>query len=317
MADVAEFDLIRHFFSGIGSGPHVVKGVGDDCAIIAPPPGCQLVVTTDTLVEGVHFPAACDARVLGRRALRVNLSDLAAMGADVLGIQLALTLPRADADWLAAFSAGLAADCEAFACPLLGGDTTRGPLTVTITALGTVPVGNALLRSGARPGDRLYVTGSLGDARGALEVMDEHGGGGGALAQRYWLPQPRLTAGVLLRGLASAALDISDGLAQDAGHIARASGVGCRIEVASLPVSAALAGIVDRDRALLWALTGGDDYELCFTVPPHNVPAVERALNDAGEAYARIGEMVVGEGVTCLDGEGQPMTVERGGYAHF
>ncbi|MCK9563954.1 MAG: thiamine-phosphate kinase, partial [Bacteroidales bacterium] len=237
MAAVAEFDLIRRYFSGIGASPHLVLGVGDDCAIIAPPAGSQLVITTDTLVAGVHFPHDCDAGALARRALRVNLSDLAAMGADVLGIQLALTLPRGDADWLASFSAGLAADCEAFACPLMGGDTTRGPLAVTVTALGTVPAGQALLRSGAGVGDQLYVTGSVGDARAALEVMDERGEGGGDLADRYWLPQPRLTAGALLRGLASAALDVSDGLVQDAGHIASASGLGCRIEVNSLPLS--------------------------------------------------------------------------------
>jgi len=317
MAAVSEFELIRRYLSAIGTSPHLVLGVGDDCAIIAPPADRQLVVTTDTLVAGVHFPPDCAAGALARRALRVNLSDLAAMGADVLGIQLALTLPAADTSWIEAFSAGLAADCEMFACPLMGGDTTRGPLAVTITAMGTVPTGQALLRSGAQVGDQLYVTGSLGDARAALEVMDTSGAGGGALASRYWLPQPRLLAGTLLRGLASAALDISDGLVQDAGHIARASGIGCQIEIAALPLSEALTGAFERDQAVTWALAGGDDYELCFTVPRRHVAAVERALIAADQPFTRIGEMVAGQGLRCVDAEGQVVALEREGYAHF
>lgn len=317
MVAVAEFDLIRRYFTGLGNGPQLVLGVGDDCAIIAPPADSQLVITTDTLVAGVHFPHDCDAGALARRALRVNLSDLAAMGAVPLGIQLALTLPQADTDWLAAFSAGLAADCREFACPLMGGDTTRGPLAVTITALGTVPTGQALLRSGASAGDQLYVTGTLGDARAALEVMDASGAGGGILGQRYWLPEPRLAAGELLRGLASAALDISDGLVQDAGHIAAASGLGCQIQVSSLPLSKALTNGFERVVAETWGLTGGDDYELCFTVPPQHVAAIEHVLTGAGQTFTRIGEMVAGQGVHCVDSAGQAVAVEQGGYVHF
>src|SRR5690606_9849738 len=227
-----EFDLIRRFFTVIGgAGPHIALGVGDDGALLDQAPGCQLAISTDTLVEGVHFPVACDPEALAGRALRVNLSDLAAMGAEPLGFQLALTLPSADEVWLAAFSRGLARDAGLFGCPLMGGDTTRGPLAITVTVIGTLPAGAALRRGGAGAGDLLYVTGTLGDARGALDVPRE-----AHLAARYWRPEPRLAAGRLLRQFASAALDVSDGLAQDAGHIAAASGLGCRIEADRLPL---------------------------------------------------------------------------------
>lgn len=318
MAAVTEFELIRRYFTGLGGkSPGQVLGVGDDCAILAPPPGRHLAITTDTLVAGVHFPTDCDPSLLARRALRVNLSDLAAMGADPLGIQLALTLPEARPSWLEAFSEGLARDCALFACPLLGGDTTRGPLSVTITALGTLPAGSALTRGGASAGDRLYVTGTLGDARAALAVMDDRGIGGGVLGDRYWLPEPRLAAGRLLRGLASAALDISDGLVQDAGHIAAASGLGCRVETWRLPLSTALLERFPAATAQQWALGGGDDYELCFTVPPQRAAEVEATLTAAGQPFACIGEMEIGNGVRCVDADGRPVAVERGGYAHF
>ncbi|MEA3298788.1 MAG: thiamine-phosphate kinase [Pseudomonadota bacterium] len=308
-----EFDLIRRFFTGIGgAGPDIALGVGDDCALLDPPPGCQLAISTDTLVEGVHFPVACDPEALAGRALRVNLSDLAAMGAEPLGFQLALTLPSADEVWLAAFSRGLARDAGLFGCPLMGGDTTRGPLATTVTVIGTLPAGAALRRGGAGAGDLLYVTGTLGDARGALDVPGE-----AHLAARYWRPEPRLAAGRLLRQFASAALDVSDGLAQDAGHIAAASGLGCRIEADRLPLSAALVDACGRALASRHALTGGDDYELCFSVPPGKAEAMEAALAAAGEPVTRIGAMVQGAGVICVDGEGEPITLERSGYAHF
>ncbi|HLS99102.1 MAG: thiamine-phosphate kinase [Porticoccaceae bacterium] len=308
-----EFDLIRRFFTGIGgAGPDIALGVGDDCALLDPPPGCQLAISTDTLVEGVHFPVACDPEALAGRALRVNLSDLAAMGAEPLGFQLALTLPSADEVWLAAFSRGLARDAGLFGCPLMGGDTTRGPLAITVTVIGTLPAGAALRRGGAGAGDLLYVTGTLGDARGALDVPGE-----AHLAARYWRPEPRLAAGRLLRQFASAALDVSDGLAQDAGHIAAASGLGCRIEADRLPLSAALVDACGRALASRHALTGGDDYELCFSVPPGKAEAMEAALAAAGEPVTRIGAMVPGAGVLCVDGQGEPITLERSGYAHF
>lgn len=309
-----EFDLIRRFFTGIGGdSPRIALGVGDDCALLDPSPGAHLAISTDTLVEGVHFPAACDPEALAGRALRVNLSDLAAMGAEPLGFQLALTLPSADEAWLAAFSRGLARDAGEFRCPLIGGDTTRGPLAITLTVLGSVPVGTALRRGGARAGDLLYVTGTLGDARGALDMP----GSEGYLAERYWRPEPRLVAGRLLREFASAALDVSDGLAQDAGHIAAASGLGCRIETDRLPLSAALVAAFGRALATRHALAGGDDYELCFSVPPARADAMEAALAAAGEPVTRIGAVVSGAGVACVDGDGHPVTLERSGYAHF
>ncbi|MFA5494515.1 MAG: thiamine-phosphate kinase [Porticoccaceae bacterium] len=315
---IREFALIRRYFAGLGGGSdHLVLGVGDDCALIDPPPGCRLAVTVDTLVEGIHFQPGCEPGALAGRALRLNLSDLAAMGADPLGFLLALTLPAADEAWLDAFSRGLAADAERFACPLVGGDTTRGPLAITITAMGAVPRGQALTRSGASAGDYLYVTGTLGDSRGALAALAADGSGGGELAERFWRPEPRLAAGRLLREFASAALDVSDGLAQDVGHIAVASGLACRVEVASLPLSAALVAAYGIDTARQWALTGGEDFELCFTVPPSRAGAMEQVLAAHGHRVTRIGAMVDGQGVVCVDEQGAALTLERAGYAHF
>ncbi len=316
---LGEFDLINRYFAGLGAPTSALAlGIGDDCALLSPAPGDQLAVTTDTQVADVHFPAGAEADLIARRCLRVNLSDLAAMGAAPLAFQLALTLPETDEHWLSAFSTGLARDAAGFTCPLSGGDTTRGPLSVTITALGTVAAGEALRRDGARAGDLVYATGTLGDARGALEVLAAPPSEtNDYLLQRYWLPVPRLAAGMELRGIASAAIDISDGLLQDLGHITAASGLGAVIEVESLPLSPALVELAGDSRAREWALTGGDDYELCFTVPPGHEQAMHSAMAAAAVPVTRIGKLVSEPGVRCLDASGHEIAVTGGGYSHF
>lgn len=314
-----EFALIDNFFRGLGR--HTAElSVGDDCALMQLAPGETLAVTTDTLVAGVHFIADCDAGLLARRCLRVNLSDLAAMGAEPRWFQLALTLPAVDRDWLQAFHDGLRADCEQYAIELTGGDTTRGPLTITLTLLGAVPVGKAMLRSGARPGDAVYVSGSLGDGRAALELLDDASqlktAAESYLLNRYWLPEPRLALGQRLRPVASAAIDISDGLLADLGHICERSGVGAEIDLHRLPLSAALESMAP-DRAVNWALSGGDDYELCFTVPPERIAQVDDIAAETGLQLAPVGRIVAGQRVRCLDAQGGETIVRERGYTHF
>lgn len=266
-----EFDLIERFFTGLGAGPGVTLAVGDDCALLAPPAGELLATSVDTLVCGVHFPADAAPGDIAYRAVAAAASDLAAMAALPLGMTLALTVPAADEAFFGAFAAGLrevSADCR---LPLVGGDTTRGPLSVTVQVLGAVPEGAALTRAGARPGDRLCVSGPLGDAAAALACSNgtwnaprEHRA---YLHHRFYRPRPRLDLAVALRAGASAAIDISDGLLADAGHLARASGVRIDIDPARLPLSDALRAEPDDRVRLRWALAGGDDYELCFTLP--------------------------------------------------
>lgn len=317
---MGEFELIRHYFAAAAcarAGGDVVLGIGDDCALLAVPAGEQLAVSTDTLVAGVHFPDPCDPCLLGQRALAVSTSDLAAMGATPIGFTLALSLPAAEPGWLEAFAHGL--DSMAAACDmrLIGGDTTRGPLSMTLTVFGRVPAGQALLRSGARVGDLLCVGGALGDAAGALPlVLGEREGGAAEalqLLERYWAPQPQLALGQALRGNATAALDISDGLLADCGHIAAASGVQLRIEQQRVPLSDALVSWAGKDRALQCGLTGGDDYVLAFTLPPEKLPGL---LAD-GWPVQVIGRVERGEGVCLLDADGNAIAADRQGYNHF
>ncbi len=317
---LGEFDIIRRYFTDIG-GPStsLVLGVGDDCALFELAAGEQLAVTTDTLVAGVHFPHRADPRLVARRALRVNLSDLAAMAAVPLGCQLALTLIDADESWLAAFAAGLAGDAVRYGCPLSGGDTTRGALAVTFTLLGSVTAGEALRRDGAAEGDDIYVTGTLGDARAGLALLDskkEPDNESKYLLDRYWLPSPRLDAARALRSLASSAIDISDGLLQDLGHIAAASGGGADVELEALPLSPQLRNFAG-DEATHWALTGGDDYELCFTAPPARRVEVQQRLAALDVPVARIGAMGGAPGVRCRDRSGREVVEPGGGYDHF
>jgi len=301
-----EFDLIRRYFWGLGGGEAIRLGIGDDAALLDLPPGEVLVASVDTLVEGVHYPDDTFPEDVGYRALAVAASDLAAMGASPLACTLALTLPAADELWLQAFSEGLARACADCRLPLAGGDTTRGPATViTIQVFGACPAGAALRRDGARPGDRVCVSGTVGDAAAALAILEErwHPGPEAAavLLERFNRPTPRLALGERLRGAATAAIDVSDGLLADLGHIAAASGVAIALHSAALPLSPALAAAGEQGRA--WALGGGDDYELAFTLP------AEAAIP---EGCTRIGEAREGSGLS-VDGE----PADASGYRHF
>jgi len=304
---LSEFTLIYRYFSALGRGAAVDLSVGDDCAILHLDAGERLATSVDTMVEGVHFPADSFPEDIGFRAVAVAASDLAAMGARPIAMTLALTVPAADELWLHAFSQGIAAAASEYHLPLVGGDTTRGPLTITVQVMGALPLDQALLRGGARPGDALYVSGFLGDAAAALAVMAGDWRPAPAhqqyLLDRFNRPRARLELGMALLGSASAAIDISDGLLADAGHIAAASGVRLRIDPGLLPLSAALASHADAAQARRWALTGGDDYELCFCLP---------LGTEAPAGCTRIGWAEPGSGVDCgLDLGGAT------GYQHF
>jgi thiamine-monophosphate kinase len=317
---VGEFELIRRYFAAAPCaqpGEAVVQGIGDDCALLALNAGEQLAISTDTLVVGVHFPPVCDAFRLGQRALAVATSDLAAMGAAPIGFTLALTLPAADADWLQAFAAGLNQMAQACAMRLIGGDTTRGPLTLTLTVFGRVPAGLALTRGGAQAGDLLCVGGPLGDAAAALPLVLGEATADAAIAEpllaRYWSPEPQLALGQALRGKATAALDISDGLLADCGHIALASDVALHIERALLPLSAPVKAWLSPEKAWDCALSGGDDYVLAFTLPEQHLAG----LQQAGWPIAVIGRVAPGKGVHLFDSTGHSLAQSSRGYQHF
>ena len=319
----SEFSLIDRYFAAHGlRRPDVALGIGDDCALLIPPVDQQLVVTMDTLVADVHFFAAADPEGLGHKALAVNLSDLAAMGAVPAWATLALTLPRADEDWLDRFCRGLFALADRYGVQLVGGDTTHGPTTViTLQAHGFIPPGLALRRDGAKPGDGIYVTGTPGDAGlavaaafGKVTVAPEYRDD---VRQRLERPEPRITQGLTLRGVASAAIDVSDGLAQDLGHILERSRVGARLEVDRLPLSPALIASLDRDAAIVTALASGDDYELCFTVPPERAAQLEATAAGWECRCTGIGVITDEPGLQLVRADGSPFPLERLGYDHF
>ena len=322
---LGEFELIRRYFERpVPAAPGVVLGVGDDCALLQPDAGQRLAVSTDMLVEGRHFFPDVDPAALGHKALAVNLSDLAAMGAQPLGFTLALALPAAADAWLEAFSRGLFALADAAACPLVGGDTTKGPLNLCITVFGQVPPGHELRRSGARAGDEVWVSGTLGDARIALEsLLGECELPAGMLArvrQRLERPTPRLALGLALRGVANAAADISDGLCGDLGHILDASGVGAELGIDALAASGALsADLKSRPpgQQLRCALAGGDDYELVFTAPVSARAAVLQAAQGAGTPVSRLGRITAEPGLRWLDREGRPIALQLSSFDHF
>ncbi|AAO54237.1 thiamine-phosphate kinase [Pseudomonas syringae pv. tomato] len=317
---MGEFELIRNYFAAAPcaqAGEEVVLGIGDDCALLALPPGEQLAISTDTLVADVHFPAVCDPFLLGQRALAVSASDLAAMGARPVAFTLALTLPHVDADWLQRFAHGLSLMAQGCSLRLIGGDTTRGPLSLTLTVFGAVPSGLALTRSGARVGDLLCVGGALGDGAAALPLVLNQRSAEASIAEpllaRYWSPQPQLALGQALRGKATSALDISDGLLADCGHIARASGVRLLIERDGLPMSPHLLALFDLQAAQQAALSGGDDYVLAFTLPPEHLAG----LLDAGWPVHVIGRVEAGNDVVLIDHAGADITPDTRGYQHF
>lgn len=310
---MAEFELIERFFKGLApGGPGVVLGIGDDAALLRPPPGRELAMTLDTLVAGRHFLPDTDPEGLGHKALAVNLSDLAAMGAEPAWALLSLTLPEADEAWLAAFGAGLGALARQHGVALVGGDTCRGPLSISLQLTGFVEPGRALRRDGARPGDHLFVTGTLGDAALALEGLLAGVPVPDVLRRRLERPEPRLAEGRALAGVASACIDLSDGLVADLGHLCEASGCGARLEAARIPRSGEASKWLEARGDWRPLLAGGDDYELCFTVPPERLDA----LAASGIFCTRIGEMVQGSGVTVLDERGEPLP-PMPGYDHF
>lgn len=319
---LGEFELIERYFTR--PPRRAALGVGDDCALLAPRPGMQLAVSCDMLVEGRHFLSTVEPRRLGHKALAVNLSDLAACGAAPLACTLALALPRSDAAWLAGFADGLHALAEAHGCELVGGDTTAGPLNVCITVFGEVPAGAALLRSGARPGDALWVShaagGGIGDARLALEAFRGRVVLAGECFERVRrameLPQPRVALGVALRGIASAAIDVSDGLLGDLGHVLRRSGVGARVDVDALPRSADLAA-QPLELQRLCTLAGGDDYELLFTAPVEAQARVLDAARTAGVAASCIGRIEAEAGLRLADAEGRAVDHRWSSFDHF
>ncbi len=316
----SEFELIGRYFTR--PARTAALGVGDDCALVRAPTGLVVAVTTDMLVEGTHFLPGADARRLGHKSLAVNLSDLAAMGADPRWFLLALCLPDADEAWLAAFADGMFALADAHAIELIGGDTTRGPRTICITAMGTLPPGYALRRDTAAEGEALWLSGSTGDAALALEHLrgrvELDAEARRRCLDRLETPAPRVALGQKLRGLASAAIDVSDGLLADLGHVVEQSRVGAEVDYESLPRSAALRACPDRALADECLLAGGDDYELLFTAPAARGAEVEAAGAAAGVAVTRIGRIVGdGRGVRLLDAQRQPIAVGRRGFDHF
>jgi thiamine-monophosphate kinase len=325
---MGEFDLIRQYFER--PVRRAALGIGDDCALLQPRAGCQLAVSTDMLVQDRHFFADADPCQLGHKALAVNLSDLAACGASPLAFTLALALPVADAAWLAPFSRGLLALADHHGCELVGGDTTRGPLTICITVFGEVPApegrSQALLRSGARDGDDIYVSGTLGDARLALEAIRGEWTLPEALhdraCARLHQPDPRVALGQALRGLATSAIDISDGLLGDLGHVLSASRVGARLDARALVDRMACHGpaldaVVPAAHQLHCVLAGGDDYELAFTAPVDRREAVAAAAQRSATPVSRVGSITATRGVEVVDAQGRALSGHWASYDHF
>jgi thiamine-monophosphate kinase len=321
---LSEFDLIQRYFTRPpAADTRIALGIGDDCALLQPASGMQLAISTDMLVEGRHFLAGADAKALGHKSLAVNLSDLAAMGASPVAFTLALSLPMADADWLAGFSEGLLALADLHGCSLIGGDTTRGPLTICITVFGELPAGAALRRDAALPGDDVWVSGALGDARLALAVIlgelpatDIDPELLSLASQRLDLPTPRVALGIALRGIAHVAIDLSDGFAGDLRHVLERSGCGATIDVDALPAGPAIAA-QPTARRRAWTLAGGDDYELCFTAPSHLRAEVLAAGLAADTAVSRVGSIDAASGLRLRDRDGNPLAVTPASFDHF
>jgi thiamine-monophosphate kinase len=315
----SEFDLIaRHFMRPAANAR---LGIGDDAALVDVSNGMDLAVSTDTMVSGTHFFPDVDPENLGHKALAVNLSDMAAMGAMPYWTTLALTLPSVNHEWLAAFAKGYFDLADEFNVSLIGGDTTRGPLSLTVTIMGEVPAGAALKRSGAKAGNDIWVSGSVGDA--ALAVAHRHGrlkmdeADYAEVAMRLYEPTPRVALGQALRGLATSTIDISDGLLADIGHICRLSKVSARVELPLIPVSDIAARHLGTSEGLNAIVAGGDDYELCFTAPVNSRESLVELTDILGVPLTRIGSVAKGKGVTLVDAEGKPITIDARGFDHF
>lgn len=317
---MTEFELIASYFNVDQPGrSDVVIGQGDDCAVVSTTAATQMAVTTDTMVSGVHFDDKVPPRALGHKLVAVNLSDLAAMGAEPAWLSLSITLPDVDKDWLHEFSAGLYELANYYNCQLIGGDTTRGPLSLTLTAHGLLPEGQHLTRHGAKPGDWIYVSGTLGDAAAALAglrnditLSPEQSQ---SLEERLFYPTPRVTLGQTLRGLATSAIDISDGLGADLSHILQRSAVGARLQLNWLPLSPTLSGL-ERSQQREFALCGGDDYELCFTIPEASRGSLQTALMHSGVDVTCVGQIEPQPGLRMFDDE-QEVLANAHGYQHF
>lgn len=331
----SEFEIIRRYFADSDlqfSRAGITLGIGDDGALLDVPANRLLVMSMDVLVASIHFPPQADPALIAQRALAVNLSDMAAMAAEPLCFTLGLTLPEANADWLAGFSTGLLQLARQYNCPLVGGDISRGPLNIAIQVQGLVAQDKVLRRSGAKIGDRVYVSGYLGDGAIALLSLGLPTalGDGFTLQQEgctpadhahfhaaYYKPQPRIALAQALAGCASSGIDISDGLAGDLGHILQASAVGAVLHTANLPYSAAALQCVSAANRELAALYGGDDYELCVTVAPAQCAAAEAAAAAVGVPFTAIGEIVAGSGLRCIDGAGKTQKFDRTAFQHF
>jgi thiamine-monophosphate kinase len=322
--DLGEFELIRRFFVRSDSAardPKVLLGIGDDAALLEVPDGMDLAVSVDAIVAGRHFPEGADARAIGHRALAVNLSDMAAMGATPAWATLALTIPNADSDWLERFAAGFLDLADAHSVALVGGDTTRGPLTVSVQILGLVPHGSALRRGGGEPGDILAVSGTLGDAAAGLALLQAPPAArlspeAEALIQRFNYPVPRVQLGQAARGIATAAMDLSDGLIGDLPKLADACGLAAHVCIEALPLSRAMRNSVGLSQARDWALAGGDDYELLFAVPTSRFVELRGAADQLNLTLTPIGELHTGAGVTWSI-NGQDFAPRVSGYDHF
>ena len=332
MAD--EFDIINRYFAGLPQSDLVKLGPGDDCAILSPTPGQDIVVSTDTLTTGVHFPHDARGAMVVQRAMGANLSDLAAMGAAPLAVLSALTLPHVDDQFLQDLSDAFRRECDAWQVPLVGGNLCRGELSLTLTVMGTVPEGSALRRDGAQAGDDLYVSGALGEAAGGLACLNANSENGetkverpedaqrresiAQLIERYVHPTPRLMVGQRIRSIASAAIDISDGFTADLGHLCRASGVGAKVEVSDVPQSDALNQLFS-DEADQMSLYGGDDYELCFTAGTEYRDEIEAISRDLQLALTRVGRMTEVEdgALVMLIQNGLEIDAAHAGYRHF
>ena len=312
-----EFDLIARIRDRAATRPDVVLGIGDDAALLQPPPGMQLAVSMDTLNAGVHFPDDTAPADIGWKALAVNLSDLAAMGAQPAWCTLSLSLPEPDPAFVEGFLDGFFALARQHQVALVGGDTTRGPLSVCVTAHGFVAPDCALRRDAARVGDDVWITGALGDAAGALAQWRAGDERDPVLRARLERPTPRVAAGLALVGLANAAVDVSDGLLADLGHVCVASGVGAEIELDALPVSPALAAAFDAARRRVLQCAGGDDYELCFTAARRHREALSAIVGNGDVVMTRIGRIVPGNAVVAFDGDGNPWQSPRRGFDHF